>query len=80
MDTFTIFPKVTVILPCFKQHPSNVTFVLLPKWLNTGARLLSDVVRGLIRQSSDNPLDFHDEIRSVLPIFLKYLYIGWNTK
>ena len=44
-----------------------------------GARLLSDVAGGLVL-SSDNPLDFHDEIWSLLLIFLKYLYIGWNTK
>ena len=30
--------------------------------------------------STDNPLDFHAEIWLVLPIFLKYLYIDWNTK
>ena len=30
--------------------------------------------------SSEYPLDFHDGIRSVLPIFLKYLYTGWNTE
>ena len=31
-------------------------------------------------EENDNPLDFHDEIWSVLSIFLKYLYIDWNTK
>ena len=30
-------------------------------WFNEGARLLSDVARGLILLS-DNPLDFHAEI------------------
>ena len=31
-------------------------------------------------EENDNPLDFHDEIWSVLSISLKYLYIDWNTK
>ena len=63
------------MLSCFKQLSSNFTFYLLPIYLNTGARLLLDVVEGLII-SSDNPLDVNFEIRSVSPIFLKYLYIG----
>ena len=28
----------------------------------------------------DSSLDFHAEIFSVLPIFIKYLYIGRKTK
>ena len=44
-----------------------------------GARLLSDVAGGLVL-SSDNPLDFHDEIWSLLLIFVRYLYIGWKSK
>ena len=63
------------MLSCFKQLSSNFTLYLLPIYLNTGARLLLDVVEGLII-SSDNPLDVNFEIRSVSPISLKYLYIG----
>ena len=63
------------MLSCFKQLSSNFTLYLLPIYLNTGARLLLDVVEGLII-SSDNPLDVNFEIRSVSPIFLKYLYSG----
>ena len=63
------------MLSCFKQLSSNFTLYLLPIYLNTGARLLLDVVEGLII-SPDNPLDVNFEIRSVSPIFLKYLYIG----
>ena len=61
----------------FKQTPPN--FVLLPIYLNAEARLLSDGAGSLII-SSDNRLDFHDEIRSVFQIFLKYLCVGWNAK
>ena len=40
------------------------------------------IIRGSSRLivSSDNALDFHDEILSLLLIFLKNLQIGWNTK
>ena len=41
-------------------------------WFNDGARLLSNVVEVLIL-SSDNPLNFHARIWSVLPNFLKNL-------
>ena len=58
------FPWKNVILSCLH---------------NAGERLLLYVVEGLLI-SSDNPLDFYNEIKSVLPVFLKYLYIGWNTK
>ena len=80
MYMFTVFPWVTN-LSCFKQRPSNFTLVLLllPINLNAGARQLSDVV-GSLTISSGNPLDFHDEIWLVSPIFSKYLYIDWNTK
>ena len=37
--------------------------------------VISDVERGSI-VSVDNPLDFHDEIRSVLPFDLKFLING----
>ena len=47
--------------------------------LNVGVRPLSDVVGG-VTLSEDNPLDFHDETKSVLVITLKYLFIVWNTK
>ena len=48
-------------LSCFKQPPSNFTLVLLPIDFNAGARLLSDVLEGLIL-SSDNLLNFHAKI------------------
>ena len=41
-------------------------------WFNEGARLLSNVAGNLIL-SSGNPLDFHAEIWSVLPTFIKDL-------
>ena len=49
------------ILTCFKQLLSNVnrTLALLTKVI-PGARLLSDVVGGLII-SFDNPLNFHSK-------------------
>ena len=64
-----------VIVSYFQQPLSNFTLVLLSIELNVGARLLSYLAGGLII-SSVNPLDFQDEIRSVLPIFYNYLYIG----
>ena len=63
-------------LSCFKQLPLNVTYILLPACSSVGESLLSV---GLITLS-DNPLDFYSEIFSVLPIFLKYLYISRKTK
>ena len=50
-------------------------FFFSPGYFKVGARLLEDVLRGLMT-SLDNPLDFHSKIFSVLPIFLKYLSIG----
>ena len=44
-----------------------------------GARLLLFIVGGFII-SSDNPLDFYDEILLVVLIFLKYLLVDMNTK
>ena len=46
---------------------------------DVGARLLLFIV-GDLMTSSGNPLDFHDEMLLVLPIFLKYLFISLNTK
>ena len=57
------------------KFPLNPTYIILAAYFSVGARLLLDVVGGLMA-SSDNPLDFHSEISSVLPISLKYLYIG----
>ena len=75
-----MFPGVNVVLSCFKQPSLKFTLFLLPKQFNAGARLLTDVVGGLIL-SLDNPLDFHDEIGPVVwPTFLKYLCIVWNSK
>ena len=51
-----------MILSCFKQLPPNFTLILVPIKFNEGARILSDVVGGLIL-SSDDPLDFHNEIK-----------------
>ena len=55
---FTVFPRLNVILSCFKQLPLNCTCILLPVYFSVGAKLL-DVVGGLII-SSDNPLDSHN--------------------
>ena len=77
MYVFTIFPWLNVLLSWSEQLPLSFTLDLVPK--DSGARLLSDVVGSLII-SSDNPLNFHSEIQSVLPIFLKYLHTDWNTK
>ena len=57
----------------FKQLPLNFTNILLPIYFTVRCR--SDVDGGSIT-SLDNSLDFHSEILSVLPILLKYLYIG----
>ena len=75
----TIALWVYVILSCFKQLPLNSTLVLVPRKFNKGLRILLDLAGGLIL-SSDSALDFHSTIWQVSPIFLKYLYIGWNTK
>ena len=61
MQMFTTFPWVHDSLGYCKQLPLNFTLALGPYWnSNTGVRLLSDVVDGLI-VSADNFLDFHDE-------------------
>ena len=49
-----------IVLSCFKQLAANVTLDFVPILLNAGARMLSNVVGGLIL-SSDSPLDFHVE-------------------
>ena len=59
-----------MIFSCIKQPPSNFTRTLSLIKCNEGVGLLLGVVGGLIL-SSDNPLDFHAEILSLLPIFLK---------
>ena len=59
-----------MVFSCIKQPPSNVTRILSLIKSNEGARPLLDVVGSLIL-SSDNPLDFHAEILSVLHILLK---------
>ena len=66
--------SISIILFCFKPLLSNFTLVMLPINLNDGVRLLSNVVRAL-KISLDNPLDFHNEIRSILLIFVRNLYI-----
>ena len=48
-------------LSCFKYWSSNFNLVPTPISYNEGARLLSNVVGGLIL-SSDNPLDFRAKI------------------
>ena len=59
----------------YKQFPTKFTLILLPTQLNSRTRLLSDVA-GDLMPPPDSSLDFHAEIFSVLPIFIKYLYIG----
>ena len=49
------------LFDCFKQLLLLFYSYLVTKLFIAGARLLSDVVGGLML-SSDNPLDFHDEI------------------
>ena len=58
---------------------TNFTLVLIPISLNQEVRLLSDV-EGVLIVSSDNLLVFDAEIWSVLPIYLKCLYIAWKNK
>ena len=50
------------------DDPTNFTLNSLPVYPNPGARLLLDVTASLML-SSDNTLDFHNEICPVLPIF-----------
>ena len=51
-----------VAIGCFKQLPVNFTlWNYRNNLINSGVRLSSDVVGGLIL-SADNPLDFYDEI------------------
>ena len=65
---FTVF-VLNVKSSCFiRQLPLNFTYTLLPEYFSVGARLLLFIAGGLTT-SSDNPLDFHDEILLVLPIF-----------
>ena len=72
MHMFTIVPLVYKILSSIKFFYYFVT-----KFFNAGA--LSYVGEGLTT-SSNNPLDFHSEIWSLLLILSKYLFTGWNTK
>ena len=53
--------------------------MLFSIYCSFGGRLLLFIFGGLIT-SSDNPLDFHDEMLLVLLFFKKYLFIGLNTK
>ena len=64
MYIFTVFLWVNKGFQCLKQLPINFTLVLKSIYFNEGARLLLDV-EGCLILSSDNPLDFHDEIWSV---------------
>ena len=48
------------VFGCFKQLPVNFTLVSVPWYFNTGVRLLSDDVGGLI-VSADNTLHLYDE-------------------
>ena len=61
-----------MVFSCFKQFSLNFVLALVAIYVKEEARLLSDVEKGLIL-SSDNSINFHAEIWSVLPIFLKYL-------
>ena len=75
-----IVPWLYVTLSCFTQLSLNFSFILWTKQLNSGARLLHDVVKYLVI-SSDNHLDFHFEMSSVLLIFRKSLsFVVWDTK
>ena len=68
-----------MILSLLKHIPLNYTYIILLVSFSVGTRLLSDVVGGLMT-SLDNASDSHDKILSILSIFLKYFYIGRNTK
>ena len=65
---------LNVNLFCFiRQLPLSFTYIFSPAYPNVGARLLLFIV-GDLMTSSDNPLDFLDEILLVLPIFSRYLF------
>ena len=69
---------LNVDLFCFiRQLPLNLQTCFYQS--SFGARLVLFIVGDLVT-SSDNPLDFRDEMLLVLLIFLKYLFIGLNTK
>ena len=53
--------------------------MFLSIYSSAGARLILFIV-GDLMTSSDNPLDCQDEMLLVLPILLKYLFTGLNTK
>ena len=75
---FNIF-LLNVNLFCFiRQIQRNFTNMSFPLYSSFGVRLLLFIVGGLIT-SSDNPLDFHDEMFLVFLIFLKHLFISLNT-
>ena len=79
MYMFTIL-LLNAGLFCFvRQLPLNFTNIFLLIYSSFGARLLLFLV-GDLMTSSENPLDFYDKMLLVLPIFLKYLFIGLNTK
>ena len=63
---------LNLALSCFEHWPSSFILILKPMWFYDGARLLSDVAGDLIFLS-DNPLNFHAEIWSVLQVLLKNL-------
>ena len=65
--------KYSLIYMEMLQLLSNFPPNLVITWFNTEARLLLDAAGGLIL-SSDNPLEFHPEIWSLLPTFLKNIY------
>ena len=67
-----VFPRLNVLISCFKKLPLNFTYILMPVYLSVGA----SVFQGGFITSSDNPLDLRSEILSAVLIFLKYLYIG----
>ena len=79
MYMFNIFLLNVNLFYFITQLPLNFTNMFLPIYSSVGARLLLFIVGDLIT-SSDDPLDFHDEMLLVLLIFLKYLFIGLNTK
>ena len=77
---FTIFLWLNVIFSCFKESPLNFTLALVPTKSNGGLSILLEVVGDLIL-SSDNPLDFYDEILLSLALtVLNNLLTIWNTK
>ena len=63
-------------LSCSKQPPMNSTLILVPTLSKFGLSLLL-VVAGDLMTSSDNPLDFHEEILLfVSPVVFKYFISG----